>query len=62
MRLLIDSESPETIRGSVSLPSRAEWHSFSDSQGLLDLLDEMARRSPNNLPQDKEEKEGEDLQ
>jgi hypothetical protein len=50
LRLLLDSDAPQALRGSITRVSDGDPHPFADTQQLLKLLGEMARLSPEQQP------------
>ena len=57
LRLLLDSNSPPALRGSISAVSDGDPHPFADGQHLLDLIGEMALSPPDKPMVEKQEKE-----
>ncbi len=45
LRLMLDSDAPEALRGSITRVSDSESHSFADAEHLSALLFRMARQS-----------------
>ena len=54
LRLLVDSEAPNALRGSLSAVPRGPSYSFADARGLIRLLDEMMRTEPEPAADDRQ--------
>jgi hypothetical protein len=58
LRLLMDTETPQVLRGSLQRVTEAETMPFADEQALLALLHRAVQVNPGQEPQT-EEKNGE---
>jgi organic radical activating enzyme len=58
LRLLLDPDVPETLRGSIVCISGGEPRTFTDAQGLIKLLAEAGRLLPQDQIDELAKKEG----